>query len=175
MQYAIQQLEEDLVAYLDGELSEARAAEVHAALASDSSLAEEASLLRRTWDLLDVPTVGVARKIDVTDRVLARVESEVESRTCRMLWIRRSVATILSAAAAVLLAVCIGLLAGDGAVDGPGENYVAIDDIPADVERVLVENLDVIQNHVTLENLEIARALDREGVFAVLDESLPPR
>lgn len=176
MQHAIQQqLEEDLVAYLDGELPEARAAEVRAALAADPSLAEEARRLRQTWDLLDVPAVGVAREIDVTARVLARVGSEAERRTRRMLWIRRSVATILSAAAAILLAVFIGLLANGGAVDVPGEKYAEVDEIPADVERVLVENLDVIMDHVTLENLEMVRALEREGVFAAVDEPLSPR
>lgn len=65
---------ENLVAYLDGELDDAAAEKVHAALGRDPRLREEAAELSQTWDLLNYLPRPQAPQ-DFTQKTVQRLET----------------------------------------------------------------------------------------------------
>lgn len=101
--------QENLVAYLDGELDDAAAEKVHAALGRDPRLREEAAELSQTWDLLNYLPRPQAPQ-DFTQKTVQRLETAglvLRQRSLR--WRRLAIlgwiaALVLSALLSFLLA-----------------------------------------------------------------------
>jgi anti-sigma factor RsiW len=66
--------DDDLVAYLDGELDEPEAQSVEARLGTDEAVRREAESLRKTWDLLDYLPRPPEPAADFTSKTLDRLE-----------------------------------------------------------------------------------------------------
>lgn len=149
------QLDEQLVAYLDGELSDEEVRRVEALLASDPEVRQRLARLERTWALLDrldrVPTdeqftrstlemVAVSAKHDL-DR-----EQAERPRRRRRRW----------------------LMAGAGLLGAALAGFLAVAALWPDPDRQLLEDLSVLEDldqlrHV--EDVEFLRMLYRADLF----------
>lgn len=155
-------IDEELVAYLDGELDADAASRFESRLAEDGELRQKFQEHRRTWDLLDeLPRTDVGDQFAQTtvEMVAVSVADQVENSRhqdllrARMGWLIGGVATVAAT------------LAG----------YALVAGIVAAPNRQLVEDLRVIENldeYRAVEDVEFLRALEREGLFAteVVDE-----
>jgi len=107
MAYLNEEERANLVAYLDGELDEAKARALEARLSTDPRARAEADSLRRTWDLLDyLPRTEASTSF--THRTLEKLAVQTGVRPIvrrRLPWWLRAAAW----AAAVLLAAGAGL------------------------------------------------------------------
>jgi len=66
---------EDLVAYLDGELSDQAAADVEKTLAADSAARQDVEQMTRTWELLDLlPEVRASQEF--TEKTLTEIQTK---------------------------------------------------------------------------------------------------
>ena len=153
---------DELVAYLDGELSPERHEAVQRRLREDPDLAREADRLDRTWRLLDHLPDGTPSEafVDDTMREVRRTDRR-RARRRRLSW----VGAVASAAAVALVAVTFR---------SPE---------PVEPSRDLIDNLEcveVIYDHLRVaqadpgsvrpdriaQELQFAEALDTLGVFA---------
>jgi anti-sigma factor RsiW len=152
-------LEEQLSAYLDGELEEEGVRQVERMLASDPKVRETLQRMERTWEVLDelqdvevdehftqstLEMVAVAAESDVQ-----RLQEEAPKRRRRM-WLVAGT-TLVGAAAAGFAAV---------ALFWPNSNKKLIEDLP------VLEHLDQYRQ---VRDFEFLEALRREGLFAEED------
>jgi anti-sigma factor RsiW len=151
---------EELVAFLDGELTEDDAHKVEARLNVDAAARAEADALRRTWDLLDFLPRPEASP-DFTHRTLERVgpvrKTQPVPRRSRL----RAAVVAVAWAAALLVAV-----AG-------GHTGMSLFLKRGSAERDLVRDLRVIENkrlYELGEDVEFLRELDQPDLFG--DETL---
>jgi anti-sigma factor RsiW len=150
-----ERLDEELVAYLDGELDGEAARRMEHRLASEEAVRRRLQQLAQSWDLLDqLPrtTVDDAFTRSTVEIVALAAEEELghkaglEPRRRRVRWGWTAVAT--------LAACLIGF-------------FVAAHLRPDPNERLL-RDLKVIQNqelYKETDNIEFLRALDKEGLF----------
>lgn len=148
-----EQEQADLVAYLDGELTDEAARVLEAKLSLDPAVRAEADALRRTWELLDhLPRPQPSARF--THRTLERlVPVQVSDRRGR-LWRNRCLK--LGWAAALLLSGWAGYA---------GYNWLVPHE-PGD--RELIHDLRLIENkryYERVEDLEFWRALDTPDLF----------
>lgn len=68
--------QENLIAYLDGELTDEAAADVEKTLAEDGSARQEVERLTRTWELLDLLPEGRAPE-DFTEKTLSAIQTRI--------------------------------------------------------------------------------------------------
>lgn len=149
-------LEEDLVAYLDGELDDEASRRIERLLASDAKVRAMLQGLDRSWQLLDrldraSPDEAFARS--TLEMVAVAAEEDLQKqqaqlpRRQRIRWLLGG-GWILAAGAAGMLAV---------ALLRPSPNRQFLEDLP------ILENLDQYRQ---VEDIEFLRLLDREGLFA---------
>lgn len=126
-------LDEELVAYLDGELDVEGSRRIEAQLAADARVRERLQKLQRTWDLLgelDRSPVEEAFTRTTLEMVALRATEEaqesVEGGTRRRQW--------LALAASVAVTCAVGFLAV--AWGWPSPNRRVLEDLP------VLENLD---------------------------------
>ncbi|MDA1051140.1 MAG: hypothetical protein O3C40_11765 [Planctomycetota bacterium] len=150
-------IDEELVAYLDGELDADAARRVAARLAEDAELRQKLEQHQRTWDLLDeLPRTDVGEHFTQTtvEMVAVSVADQVDDAS------RRN-----------SLRAKFGWLIGGGvAVAASLAGYALVASIVAAPNRQLVEDLRVIENldaYRAVEDIEFLRALEREGLFAL--------
>jgi anti-sigma factor RsiW len=155
---------ENLVAYLDGELSSKAARALEAKLNLDAEARAEAEALRRTWEMLDYlprpePTATFSSR--TLERVSALQTAVVPQTTSRPwpTW-------ILSAgwAAALLLACTLGYAAVSwfSTKSPPGEPAPRSDD------RLLTRDLRLIENqrlYELVDDISFLRQLDDPDLF----------
>jgi len=149
-------LEEQLVAYLDGELDAEAGRRIEQLLAVDSGVRRKLQYLQGAWELLDELETSPVEE-DFTRSTLEMVTvaagEEVKqgraqaSRTRRQ---RRAVAAagLFAAAAAGFAAVALWL---------PDPNWQLLDDLPV---------LESFDEYRQIDDIEFLRTLHREAVFA---------
>jgi len=155
----LESLREELVAYLDGELSPDETARVEEQIARDPQLRRELDYLAKTWDWLDAlerPTVDEEFTRTTIEMVAASALSEAE-RIRRQAPRRAALEWVFGGLAAVLLAV-VGVLTASAVWTNPNqwllENYS------------LIQNQDLYRRGESLAYLEL---LDQSGVFDSAD------
>ncbi len=154
-----QELENQLVAYLDGELDEDARRLIDRRLASEPELREALGRLERTWDLLD----GLERSnVDdtftqstmemVTQAATEDADRELDEapRRRRRRWLIASTSILTAAAAGFLLTVVVR----------PKPNEELLEDLP------VLENLD---RYREIDDIDFLRLLAAEDLFPVED------
>jgi anti-sigma factor RsiW len=151
----------ELVAYLDGELNEKAAQAFEARLSRDRQLRSEAEALKRTWEMLDfLPRAEPSASF--THRTLERLAVSVSptGTTAHPRW--RIWATVAGWAAAIVIAVGVGLLGARLMWPSPASVASPQVNPPVDVEVLIARDVDVIRNkrlYDNAENLDFARSL----------------
>lgn len=153
-------LDEELVAYLDGELDAQCARRVEELLANDPQARRKLQELDRTWELLgelDEPPMGEGFTQSTLEMVAAAAGEEVQQSQAVLPRLRRRrwmvlMATLLGAGVAGFLAVALAV---------PDPNRQLRLDLP------LLENLDQYRR---IDSVEFLRMLRREKLF-LEDES----
>jgi len=149
-------LDEELVAYLDGELDAPSVAHIEQLLASDAKVRQQVARLENAWEMLDSldrASVDEAFTHTTLEMAVASASEEIRQqqaeipRRRRLQWLAGS-AGVLAAGAAGFVAVW--LLA-------PRPNEQLLRDLP------VLENLDQYRQ---IDNIEFLRTLQREGLFA---------
>lgn len=156
-------LDEELVAYLDGELDAENGRRIETLLATDPKLRRRLQSLERTWDLLDeldtspvgepfthttLEMVALAGREDVE-----REKSEAPRRRRR--WRMTFIVCFFAAAAAGFAAVAMFV---------PDTNRQLLDDLP------VLERFDEYRH---VESVEFLRLLRDEGLFSEKDADPP--
>lgn len=156
-------IDEELVAYLDGELDAPAATRVERRLADDPVYRSRLARLQQAWDMLD--TLGRTDADDnFTQSTVAMValkaqgESTVAGQAAR----RRKSLGWIAAIAAVLVAAAVGYAVKQHELDRPNRELVR--DLP------VIQRIDEYSN---LESVEFLQQLQQEGLFAAEVERAP--
>ena len=151
---------EELVAFLDGELTDDDAHKVEAKMNLDGRTRAEADALRKTWDLLDyLPTPEPSPNF--TNRTLSRLGPIRKTQTMRRRGLRIALVG-LAWAASLLLAVAAGY---SGMTLYLKARYPNDADMARDLRIVENEHLYEVG-----EDIDFLRELDKPDAFG--DESL---
>lgn len=147
--------EEELVAYLDGELDDEACQRVEQRLADDPAYRQELQRLQRAWDCLDrLPETAVDETFirDTVEMVTLAASQEVEEAK-RVFPVRQRAHAVLTAGALLL-----SLLAGFAlvAVAWPDPNDELVRNLP------VLEHLEPYRN---IDNVEFLRSLAATGLF----------
>jgi anti-sigma factor RsiW len=149
-------VEEELVAYLDGELEPTEQARVERRLADDAAYRHRLSQLQKAWDLLDT---------------LQRVEPDAEfaRSTVEMVAIQQEKEVEQSLHAAKARTWLAWLAGGAGVVAASVVGFFIVQYQLQAPERALIRDMPVIQrvdqyNHV--ESVDFLEKLRKEGLFA---------
>ena len=150
--------DQELVAFLDGEITQTERATIEQRIANEPELGQRLADLRTTWQLLDhLPPTEPTDDFTKTTVTMTAIRSgrSALSRFMRRQWI-------------TLAGVFIGLAAGYSAVFLPMqyEQQKRLRDVP------VIDNVDL---YLHAESIEFLRQLDSEELFAQdldLDEEL---
>jgi len=147
--------DEELVAYLDGELDDESTRRVENRLRSDETARKELQRLERAWNMLDsLPRCDADESFTKSTVEMLAVEAEgelneqVSKRAKRAVWLRGLIALSL------MLAGFIGVLLVDRF--WPDPNDALLRDLP------VVRNLDQYEQ---VEYIEFLRQLQVDGLF----------
>ena len=152
---------EELVAYLDGELSPEERQKVEARLASDARYRESLHALERSWEWLDLLPRSTASETftrTTVEMVAVRTAEEIERKEAHQTWLafgRRTLA---------VLAVVAALWAG----------VVVVRWYQGRKDRAFLEHLPLVQRlelYRAADDLEFLRALNESGLFLSSSES----
>lgn len=153
-------LEEQLVAYLDGELEPQESRRVEELLASDARAQETLQRLDRTWGMLDElerQEPGEETVRSTMEMVAAAAEEEVaELRSSAPARRRRRFA-----------------LAAGGLLAASLAGFLTVSLSTPDPNRELLENLPVLENldaYLEVDDIEFLRELSRQQIFADFDD-----
>ncbi|MCP4190490.1 MAG: hypothetical protein GY768_07660 [Planctomycetaceae bacterium] len=147
--------QEQLVAYLDGEVDASTAQSVEERLASDSAFRQSLNELQRSWDLLGdlpQPTIDESFTQTTVEMVALQLDHDLQddqdnqTQKQNLRWL-----TLLAAATVSLL---IGFFAYRFWLDAPNRELKT--DLP------VIERVDVYQH---IDNLQFLEQLKEEGVF----------
>lgn len=148
--------QEELVAYLDGELDHDTLQRVEERLSTDQVYRSQLQALQRSWDLLDcLPQIDTDESFTKTtvEMVAVRTTDGIQQE---MQGQRRQRASRWGlAAVAIVGAAAFGFLAVTQFLQRPERQF--LQDLP------VIENVDVYQY---VEDIEFLRQLDREGLFS---------
>jgi anti-sigma factor RsiW len=148
--------QQQLVAYLDGELDADESRQVEQRLADDEPYRRRLKQLDEAWELLDeLPRAEVDEMFTRTTVAMVAVAAGQDAEQALRGRRRRTWLAWSGAAAAVAVAGTIGFFAARVRLDRPNRNLVA--DLP------VIENVDVYRYAESIEWLEM---LDRSGLFA---------
>src|SRR5689334_14152761 len=154
-----QELEDELTAYLDGELDAESVRRVEERLARDESYRTQLQKLERTWGLLDgLPRASVDEKFTKTTLEMvalsAAQDADAALRAAPVRQRRQRLAGLISMAAALLVGFAIGHQVW------PDPNQKLLADLP------VLENLDL---YYQVDDIAFLRELVREHVFDEVD------
>ncbi len=147
--------DEQLIAYLDGELNTEAARQLDQRLANEPQLQQRLQQHQRAWDMLDeLPHTDVGERFTHTTVEMVAVSiadhvdetSQTTARRSKLVWLAGG---MLSIAASI-----VGYFVVASALSNPN--------------RQLVEDLRVIENldaYRAAEDIEFLRALESEGLF----------
>jgi anti-sigma factor RsiW len=150
-----ERLDEELVAYLDGELEGEAARRMEHRLASEEKVRRRLQQLAQSWDLLDnLPrtTVDDSFTRNTVKMVAQAAEKDAEHTTAvepQRRWMRWLLTLVAAAAAAAI-------------------GFFIVSQIRTDPNKQLLEDLPVIENQEPLKeagNIEFLQQLDKAGVF----------
>ena len=149
------EIDDELTAYLDGELDAASVRRVEERLARDTAYRGQLQKLERTWDLLDrLPRADVGEKFTKSTlemvAVAAAKEADEVNRTLPKLKQRQRMAGVIAMVAALAVGYAIGRQAW------PDPNEALLRDLP------VIENIDLFYQ---VEDADFLRELDREHLF----------
>jgi len=149
-------IDEELVAYLDGELSRDQAAKIERRMADDPKYAARLNQLQRAWDLLDTLNRTEADDDFVHSTVeMVAVHAVEEAKTQKVRIVRRR--NFAWVAIAILVFAVSGV------------TYFAIRHRLERPNRELVQNLPLIErvdDYQNIDNLEFVKQLASENLFA---------
>ncbi len=147
--------DEQLVAYLDGELSPDDLRRISERLANDPDLQSRLQQHQRAWDMLDeLPRTNVDDRF--TQTTIEMVAVSIADHTDETSRVNRVWSKLVWSVGGIL---CIGAL-----VIG----YAVVASVLHAPNRQLVEDLRVIENldaYRAAEDIDFLRALEREGLF----------
>jgi Predicted transmembrane transcriptional regulator (anti-sigma factor) len=150
-------IDEELVAYLDGELDREAATGVERRLADDPAYRARLSQLQRTWDLLDTLQRTEADEQLVHSTVaMVAVHAAEEAKSQQMRAVRRRGLMTLLIAALVILSASTAYLAIHRRLSRPNRQLVR--DLP------VIEHVDEYRN---IDSVDFLKQLERENLFAV--------
>ena len=156
-------LDEQLVAYLDGELDEETARQIETLVADDPKLGDRLAQLGRAWDMLDhlerSETEGAFTE-GTLELVAAQAEEEARRHEGRLPGLRRRRRAVV--AGSLLAAGVAGFLAV--AALRPDPNRPLLEDLP------VLENLDQYRlilndNETVQQSIDFLRKLRQEELF----------
>lgn len=149
-------LQAELVAYLDGELDHAAAQRVERRLSEDADYRRRLQQLQRAWDLLDqLPRVEASDTFATTTvQMVALTASAEVDRTVEIKTRRRRVQRGLQIAVG-LAALAIGFVAVRSRQQAPERRF--LNDLP------VVESVDL---YLAADELEFVRQLEAAELFA---------
>lgn len=148
-------LEQQLVAYLDGELDAESSRRIEALLATDPQLRGTLQRLDRAWELLDeldVPEVPERFTHTTLEMVTVAAAEDAQRSHAEILRRRRRRSVVVGGG--LLTAGLAGFLAM--ALLAPDPNQLLVRDLP------VLENLD---EYSQIDDIEFLQMLNREGLF----------
>jgi len=154
-------LEEQLVAYLDGELEPEESRRIEELLASDAEAQETLQRLDRTWEMLDElerQEPGEETVRSTMEMVAAAAEEEV---------------AVLRSAAPARRRRRFALAAG-GLLAASLAGFLIVSQLMPDPNRELLEDLPVLESldaYLEVDDIEFLRELSRQQVFADFADS----
>ena len=154
-QEKVDQIHQEIVAYLDGELNEEGARKVEQRLAQYPEYRRRVQQLEAAWECLGVlPVAEVDESFTQSTVEMAAVAAEAEIRQVESSVLRRSRTSWLYGAGIALVAASAGFLLM--AYLGPTTNDDLLRDLP------VIENVD---NYLHADNIEFLRRLHTESIF----------
>jgi len=148
-------MDEEIVAYLDGELDSVAEAQVVRKLSEDAAYRARLSQLQHAWDLLDNLRGSEADDEFAASTVaMVAVHAEQESKSQQMRVVRQRGLTWLAIAAVILLSMSAGYYISHRRVTRNDRNLVR--DLP------VIEHVDEYRN---IDDLDFLKALERENLF----------
>lgn len=157
---AVEQADEELVAYLDGELDTQAARQLEERLARDAALQRRLQGLQRSWDLLDqLPRAQVDEKFVRTTVEMVALAAEEDVSRQRAERPRQARRRGLVVVATMLVAGFVGYAAYQWL--RPDPNAALLRDLP------VVENVELYRQ---IDDIEFLRRLDTERLFAEEDD-----
>ena len=155
-QPAADPLDEELIAYLDGELDEPKRIEVEQRLAAEEEYRRRLRSLERAWDMLDLLPTAQASDDFTRSTVEMTIETAADEAQTQQLRTRQSRRkSMLIGGAALVVAAAAGYAAVMVGLDS--ENRQLVRDLP------VIESVD---QYRTVENVEFLHRLVDEGLFA---------
>jgi anti-sigma factor RsiW len=152
-------LQEELTAYLDGELTSEDRRRVEEKLARDPEYRGELQRMQRAWDMLDkLPRATVDDSFARTTIEMVAVVAVDEARTQALEIPRRRKRRAVFGGLAITSAVILGFMLGVKA--GPQKNRQLLEDLP------VIENLEQYRQADSIEflrKLEAAKLFDEEA------------
>lgn len=149
-------IDEEIVAYLDGELDAEAEARVVRRLSEDASYRARLAQLQQAWDLLDN-----LRRTEADDEfvqstiAMVAVQADCEAKSQSLKQVRRRNYTWLAATGVGLLSLVCGFVALHRYLTRDNRNLVR--DLP------VIEHVDEYRN---IEDIEFLKQLERENLFA---------
>lgn len=157
-------LDEELVAYLDGELEPQEAARIEERLAHDVEVRKRLQQLQRAWDLLDeLPQEDAHEKFTETTIGMVVANSESETTEAKQIALTRSAQVWGITVVACLIASFAGYQVVYGILNAPNQR------LKKDLE--VIDNLDAYRS---AESVDFLHRLAEEGLFeegGILDEN----
>lgn len=148
-------LQEELTAYLDGELTSEHRRRVEDRLAREPEYRAELRRMQRAWDMLEkLPRATVDESFARTTIEMVAVAAAEEARTQALAIPRQRRLRVLIGTAAMTVAALLGFAAGVKV--WPNKNRQLLRDLP------VIENFDRYRH---AESIEFLRMLDKSKLF----------
>jgi anti-sigma factor RsiW len=149
-------IDEEIVAYLDGELDSETETRVVRRLSEDAEYRSRLGQLQQAWDLLDNLRRTEADDEFVQSTVaMVAVQAEAEAHTQKLKTVRRRNLRWLAVAAVALLSVATSFFVVHRRMTRDNRNLVR--DLP------IIEHVDDYRN---IEDIRFLKQLERENLFA---------
>lgn len=152
---ATESIDEEIVAYLDGELDSETEARVVRQLGEDATYRARLAQLQQAWDLLDNLRGSEADDEFVQSTVaMVAVQAEAEAKTMRQRIVQRRSLAGLAIVGVTLASLLVGYTIFYQRFNEP--NRKLVQDLP------VIERMDELRN---IENIDFLKQLERENLF----------
>ena len=157
-------VDEELVAYLDGELNSDEAAQIEARLAHDPSLRGRLQQLQRAWDMLDdLPQQEVQEPFTRTTMAMVVTDTADSNQQAKAKWRSGRLLFALVTTTSCIIAMLVSYQVVASILSGPNDRLK--EDMP------VITDLDAFRN---ADNIDFLRQLAEEGLFAEeADDAIP--